>query len=409
MSARIPLYEDPNTYDGSDSERIQQAVDAAAAGNGRVIIPRRNTSSRTPRQDQWLLDQAIALPSDICVELDGCHLKLSDACRDNFFRSANCGVGIDPILPAKNIHLFGRNGAVLEGADRPRSSGDHAKVLGDLTFGTDAGRPGESPRGDWRNIGVLLAHVSHFSVQNLRIVDSHCWGISLEYCAEGTLRDLTFRSFGKKRIGGREEILLNQDGVDLRQGCHDILIENICGQTGDDLIALTAIPDAARRDGNLNSTMISADRQCARPGIHNIILRNIRGHCAGGHHIVRLLNTRGLPMENILVDGILDTSRPPYQSKAALKIGDATPAYGGVNPPGTTRRIMVSRIISRAKYAVLVSGSLWDSSFSDIAQYGGDDREAVHFEVSHEDLRNNLIQNARVFPDERIATSSQGL
>jgi hypothetical protein len=93
-----------------------------------------------------------------------------------------------------------------------------------------------------------------------------------------TLRDLAFDSSGFKMIDGKRETILNQDGIDLRLGCHDILIENISGQTDDDLIALTAIPRAGK-------TAVPAD------DIRHVIVRNIKGYCRGGHHIVRLLNT----------------------------------------------------------------------------------------------------------------------
>jgi len=388
--------ENPNQYKGTDAQRIQQAVDAAAAGNRRVIIPHINEGESVSNPHLWLLDEAIRLPSNITVELDGCHLKLSDRCRDNFFRSANCGVGISSIEAAENIHLIGRSGAVLEGADRPRASGDAAKILGERTFGTDAGVEGESQQGDWRNIGILMASVSRFSIQNIHMIDSHCWAISLEYCSHGILRDLSFDSRGKKMIDGNEETILNQDGLDLRQGCHDILIENISGETGDDLIALTAIANPERQAGNTNSTMISADHESTFPGIHNIIIRNVRGHCAGGHHIVRLLNTRGLPMDNIIVDGLIDTSFPPYQSRVALKIGDKFPQYGGINPLGTTRRIVVNNVVSRAKYAVLIGGSLCDSSISNVLQNGGEN-DAVYFESGAENIHNVVVNNARTF------------
>jgi hypothetical protein len=385
--------ENPNQYEGTDAQRIQQAVDTAAANGGRVIIPRTNKSGNS---QVWLLDEAIRLPSNITVELDGCHLKLSDRCRDNFFRSANCGLGISRIEPAENIHIIGHNGATLEGADHPRATGDGVKILGERTFATDAGVAGESQQGDWRNIGILFASVSRFSIQNIHMIDSHSWAISVEYCSQGTLRDLSFDSCGKKKIDGKEETILNQDGIDLRQGCHDILIENITGQTGDDLVALTAIANPDRKAGSLATTMVSADHESTFPGIHNVIIRNVRGHCAGGHHIVRLLNTRGLPMENIIIDGLIDTSYPPYQSRVALKIGDKFSQYGGINPLGTTRRIVVNNVISRAKYAVLIGGSLCDSSISNVLQ-NGEENDAVCFESGAENVRNVVVQNARTF------------
>lgn len=381
----------PNDYDGSDSQRIQQAVADAAARGVALVIPRLNDKPLPGQPDDlWVIDEAITLPSNFIVELDNCRIQLSDRCRDNFFRSANCGMGIDPIHPATNIHIRGRGRAMLIGADRPRATGDGRKTLGERTFGTDAGKPGESQQGDWRNIGILLAQVTHFSIENLTIVDSHAWAISLEYCAQGTLRDLHFDSTGKKEVDGQSVTILNQDGVDLRQGCHDILIENITGQTGDDLVALTAIPLKAKPAGSVATTMVSGGPDEVN-GIHDVTIRHVRGHCAGGHNIVRLLNTGKLPMENIVLDGVIDTSRPPHRSSAAVRIGDGNPAYGGVNELGLTRQILVSHIISRAKHAVMIGGSLCDSTFTNIVQQrvaGDEPGQAITYHSGQDHVRN---------------------
>src|SRR5690606_1570319 len=124
--------------------------------------------------------------------------------------------------------------------------------------------------------------------------------------------------------------------------------------------------------------------------------RNVRGHCAGGHHIVRLLNTRGAPMENIMIDGLIDTSYPPYQSRVALKIGDKSSRYGGINPLGSTSNIVVSNVVSRAQYAVIVGGSLCDSSISNVLHNGGE-TDAVYFESGAGNVGNVVVHNARTF------------
>src|SRR5690606_31027977 len=142
--------------------------------------------------------------------------------RDNIIRSANCGLGITEIAPISNVSIRGIGTAVLEGADHPRATGDSAKALGERTYGTDAGVQNESQTGDWRNIGILMACVEQFSLENLRLVDSHAWAISLERCAYGKIRDIDFASTGHRTIDGKTETVLNQDGLDLRQGCHDI-------------------------------------------------------------------------------------------------------------------------------------------------------------------------------------------
>ena len=68
------------------------------------------------------------------------------------------------------------------------------------------------------NIGILLAYVQRFSIQNLTIRDPHCWSISHEHCRDGLLRDLRFEATAFKMIDGKRECLMNQDGIDLRQG-----------------------------------------------------------------------------------------------------------------------------------------------------------------------------------------------
>ena len=103
-------------------------------------------------------------------------------------------------------------------------------------------------------------------------------------------------------------------------------------------------------------------------------------------------------MDNIIVDGLIDTSAPPHQSRVALKIGDKFPQYGGINPLGTTRRIVVNNVISRAKFAVLIGGSLCDSLISNVLQNGGEN-DPVCFESGAENIRNVTVHNVRTFPD----------
>jgi len=366
----------PNAFQGSDVERINAAIGSAAGTGKRVVIPRRNHGGNGER-DIWLLDSAILVQSDTILELNDCHIRLSDRCRDNIIRSANCGMGVTDIEPMGRIHIYGVGSVLLEGAEHPRATGDSGKTLGERTYGTDAGVESESQKGDWRNIGILLAFVEDFSIRNLAMKDSHCWAMSLERCAHGTLRDLAFASTASRIIDGVEQTILNQDGIDLRLGCHDILIENVTGYTGDDLIALTAIARADSIAGATASTMVSSaeDRGEGQDDIRHIILRNIKGFSPGGCHIVRLLNTSGVRMHDILLDGLIDTSPAEARSKAAIKIGDHH--YGsGVAPLGDTCRIIVNNVISRSRHAVLIGGSLCDSIISNVVCYGADS-EAV--------------------------------
>jgi hypothetical protein len=359
----------PDEFEGSDSDRINQAIERAQHDGKRVVIPRINEDGE--QRDRWLLDSAILVRENTVLELDSCHLKLSDDCRDNFIRSANCGIGITDITPIQNVHIRGIGTVILEGADHPRATGDSAKTLGERTYGTDAGNPDESQSGDWRNIGILMAYVENFSIENLHIKNSHCWAISLERCAHGTVRDIDFASTEHVVIDGNDEMILNQDGLDLRQGCHDITIDTITGFTGDDLIAFTAIPHG-RKSGSLESTMISAaiNRGDGLDDICNVSIRNVRGYCKGGHNIVRFLNTSGIGMHDISLDGLIDTSpRDTSPCATAVRIGDSNPVWGGVTPLGETSRFMISNVMSRSIETVLIAGSLSESSISNIMKY----------------------------------------
>ncbi len=304
--------------------------------------------------------------------LDRCRLKLSDQSRDNFIRSTNCGIGISQIEPLRGIHIRGIGQAVLEGADRPRATGDAAKTLSTaadvfpMSYGTDAGRAGEKQTSDWRSIGILLAGVTDFSLENITLRDAHSWAISLEHCTFGSVRNLTFSADGGRVIDGSFRRFLNQDGLDLRQGCHDIAIEDISGRCGDDLIALTAIRIPGMRAGGLESHMVSGmESRGAQDDVFNITIRDVRGY-AGGHQLVRFLNTSGIRMHDITLDGAEDTAPEGCMDRAVVAIGDSHPAWGGVTPLGDTAGFTLRNIRGRARNLIEIRGSLCDSVFENL-------------------------------------------
>lgn len=357
-------YTDPNDYRGSDIEKINAAVKDAYKTGGIVRIFKRKPDSVSDR-DFWLIDSAILLPENTTLYLMNCRIKLSDQSRDNWIRSANCIIGDPEVKELSGIHIIGEGSAVLEGADHPRATGDGGKTLGVRTYGTDAGKEDCKQTGDWRNIGILLAKVKDFSIRNISLVNSHAWAISLEFCEKGLVRDLHFESQENVIIDDKPEKILNRDGLDLRKGCRDITIENITGNTGDDLIALTSLGKRVKESGILESTEFYGSS--AEPGAtdtFNISIRNVRGYCAGGHHIIRLLNNGGTKLHHIQISDLLDTSPAGLQAKAAVKIGDQ--AYGGSSPLGDTSDIQITNIHSKAKNAILLGGSLKDSMIANV-------------------------------------------
>ncbi|MBR6747938.1 MAG: hypothetical protein IKM07_03285 [Clostridia bacterium] len=383
----------------TDNETIDYAI-AHRSADGIVVIPPR-VSHIEPERSYWLLDRAILLPGNTTVVLQNCKLKLSDRCRDNFFRTANCGFGFPDPAPIENVHIRGEGLCILEGADHPRATGDSSKLqhnpcphhpadiiaidadwvprerkqsgkLGfwdvhNHSYGTDAGNPDESQYGDWRGIGVLFARARHFSVSGLRIVESHGWGISMEDCSYGRIEKIDFDARMHKEIDGMVMNMENQDGIDIRNGCHHITITDITGQTGDDVIALTAIvpnQETFRPGGSLCSTHVMPNDWSKRErDIHDIIIRNVTAFsylC----WVIRLLpaNTN---IYNVVIDGVID-ARPADSEPVGgtLLLGDGG-GYGD-NQPESMRGISISNVICASGTAVTLAGYMKDSVISNV-------------------------------------------
>ena len=392
---------DPNHYTGSDIERINAALKDAGSCSGTVRIGKRrppaqynggNGISTMEERDIWVIDSAILIPGNVQLIIDNTTIKLSNSCRDNMIRSINRTGNGNMVSPLKNIHITGIGNAVLEGADVPRATGDSGKPLykpgfipeGSVSFGSDAGKAGVRQKGDWRNIGILLTKIHNFSIENIRIRDSHSWGISLEACSNGRVRNIEFDSRNGKKVNGKWELFRNQDGLDLRRGCRDILIENITGKSGDDLIALTAL-SSKRHQGSANKK-ISDDDIC------NVTIRNVRGYCVGKHHIIRFLNTRGIKIYNIICDGVIDTSPAGHRNAATIKIGDNNKRWGGVTPLGDTYAIQINNVISYSRNPILIAGSLQDSIISNVINHNPQTTPVV-YQSGRQNVKNCLIVN----------------
>ena len=386
-----------NDFQGtSDSDRIDAAL--RHCKNGILVIPKRIPETESER-DWWLIDRAIVIPGGVTVLLENCKIKLSDRCRDNFFRSANCGLGITEIAPLSDIHIKGIGNCVLEGADHPRATGDGSKVLAnpcpreladfrkvrpvwadmkqvenrsfwayhDHSFGADAGKPGESQYGDWRNIGILFANVARFSIENVRIVCSHGWAISMEACSFGRIEEIDFEADMSKWIDGMSQNIENQDGIDLRNGCHDILISDISGTTGDDIVALTAIRNKKLHGcGELRSThVMHSDWSKRDADISRITIRNVAGYCGSGICAqIRLLPAETV-ISRVIIENLSDTSPADHHDRASLLLGTGDGEYGKILP-GSLRDIVISNVISNSVCPILLDGYLQDSVISNV-------------------------------------------
>ena len=411
----------------SDSETLNAAIRAAGEG-GTVLIEKRRATI-LPERDFWLLDSAILLPSNTTVILRDCKIKLSDRARDNFFRTANCGLGIESPEQVRNVHIRGEGLCILEGADHPRATGDSGKQLkapcphlpedicrvaeyipeerrarGEITFadvhsysyGTDAGCEGESQYGDWRGIGILFARADSFSISGVRIVESHGWGISLEECSNGRVEKIDFDARMHKTIDGMLMNIENEDGIDIRNGCHHITISDITGNTGDDVVALTAIANPGapyRPSGSLHATHVLHNDFTRRdPDIHDIVIRNVRAHsylC----YTLRLLAVGIAKVYNVDACGITDTAPTGAQSRGTVQIGNKG-TYGEVRPDSIFG-VKLSDVVCNSRGAIIVAGYLSDSEITGVKNCNPScEAIAVHRDGGLKNVRMSNIETA---------------
>lgn len=309
------------------------------------------------------IETTIFIPSGMTVILSNCHLRMADETFCQMFKNASCDKKDKKMSDCdRNIHLKGIGRAILDGGKYNGLSERNSLK-------------GTNPHISVNNI-LLFSNVEGFSIEGLQIKNQRWWALNFLYCRQGLIRDIDFASdctridkdgnkqFGLLRENYEQTYIKNADGIDLRCGCHDILIENITGFTEDDTVALTAIKADLERMYEVSDSDDS---------IHNVVVKNIRAaaYCS----IVRLLNQGGTKLYNILVDGVFDTSAdsPCMDNSVAntVRFGD-THLYGSRHATeDETFNIIIQNIFSRNENAALeVAGKTKDCRFENIFLFG---------------------------------------
>ncbi len=296
----------------------------------------------------WEIESAVRIPSDLTLILDGCHLKMADGVCENLFVNERHGtaLGKTPAGTDRNIAIRGRNGAILDGGTYNGLSERNQRQNGLPPI--------------WKNNLILFSNVDGLEISGLSCYNQRWWALNFIYCANGRLCDLDFRAsdigidengnayHGLKHERYGEVLVKNADGIDLRQGCHDFVIENITGFTEDDSVALTGL------NGSLEQTFAVAGLPS---DISNVTIRNVStaAFCAN----VRLLNQGGI---SILIDSVTDTSADsPCLDRGiyAVRVGD-THLYGARHATADeTYDITIRNVFSRAAgAAVTLAGNM---------------------------------------------------
>jgi len=285
----------------TDGEMIQSAVDLAAQHGIEAVVPRFN--ARTGRA-VWVIERSVLLPCETTLVIDNAHLRMADLAVCNMFRNRNAGTpeGNSEAGTQRGIRIIGRGGALLDGGE--------PNGLNEFTSGKD-GRPHVT-----ENLTLYMHNVIGFSVETLRIRDPRWWAMAFMFCESGRIERIEFE-LTRHRLDSHQR-WRNQDGIDLRIGCSNILIRDISGEVGDDLIALTALSAFEKQ------RMVEG----RSTDIHHVMIQSIRGvtnMCA----LVRLLNHSRHKIHDIQIRDVMEVSRPGIENKAqmAIRIGDGVRAY----------------------------------------------------------------------------------
>lgn len=355
-------------WDSSDSKTIQNAVDYAHTnGWNRIVIPRYN--ARTG-ESIWNIDQAVLLPSNMTVVIEDSHLRLCDGVFDNIFRNKNCLTSEGNTMEGEqeNIHIIGSGSALLDGG-----------VHNGLVEQMHRDDPVKYPRLSV-NLMIFLHNTRNFTVSGLHFVNARWWAVCCIYCRWGKLSDLNFRFYGTCE---------NQDGIDLRVGCEYITIENITGITGDDAVALTAMP----QDHLVPETAMHVEGK--KWHIHDVTIRNliITTHGCG---CVRLLCEDGAQIYNVTIDGIKNTDEAI--SGSAVLVGTSAVEFADINRKmGDMRNIVIRNITTCAHRAITFCEPVQNMLVENVITYGRN-LLGMRF-VKNFQCKNLMIRNLTVNSD----------
>ena len=389
----------PNSFTGSDIERIRAAINAAKESTHKIVIPKRNSNGT----NSWIIDSAILLPGNMTVILDNCIIQLSDHCRDNMFRSDNVGVGIMNPRWIHNISIVGLGEVILKGADNPRSTGDAYRTLtlnpvkGRVSYGSDADKEGIKQKGDWRNNLIQVAYVDGFNLTNVKIENSHAWAISFERTHNAYLSDLRFSNPESILVNSMAKKVFNKDGINLRHGCKYFRINNITGINGDDLIALSSL-DAApyyHTNGDINSYQVTSTKWSGpEDDTEQVFITNCQTNYTG----VALRASDSASIHHVYINGVVTKARqdipPPYGgSPYTLLVGGK--GYGEVSIPGKINNIYAMNLMGDGKSLILVESPIADCTFMN-GIYTGIATSAITYTIDKDETKNvgevNLIK-----------------
>lgn len=360
----------------SDAQMIQSAIDLARNTGDLVLIPKIN--ARTGKSI-WEIEQTIFLHDESTLILQNCYLRMADDVVCQMFANKNSSTTASSQNNSlqKHITIKGIGKAVLDG-------GKHNGLFEVNGIARKVSKYPEKKATD--NCMLFFNNVENLVIENLTIKNQRYWGICLCPVSNSRISNIHYESSSNVPC---------QDGIDLLKGCHDIIIENITGCVGDNIVALLAT------DSDIYPK-VTGDRK--NGDIYNVSIRNIMGYGVGGCALIRLLNHDGFKIYNVRIDNVIETSpwsmqdaptaqnpdlvfvsddngnivqtkhlivgEQGYRCEAAIIIGESYWYHTSKAQSGDTFGISVSNVTTHARYGIWINNALKDSSFENIRMFG---------------------------------------
>jgi hypothetical protein len=342
----------------TDSEVIKECLQFASIFNDKTIIF---------DQKDWFIDEAILVPANTTIIIDGVMIKQNNEVFDNVFRSDNFQIdSANPygfplsIQPLNNIKIIGKNGAKIEGPEIN-------KKLVHPTYGE------QDATGDywgWRTLQILLARVSGFEIAGLNYTKQRCYANLFDRCSYGYIHDLNITSTVK-----------NGDGVNIRLGCHDIRVENIYGSTSDDLVAINSLSFGTTYPYGTNyiypitpgDYLIGQGETIEDRYIYNISVKNITLNTPYLSQGVAFLSRNHHKIYNIQLENIIDGNAIGTSDHLAM-VGTYANAYNSLGyNAGDLNKVRVNNVISNtAENAIAINDIVADFWINKVKQNRSD-------------------------------------
>jgi hypothetical protein len=288
----------------SDGERIQAAIDDTSHSGPRTVI----VEPTPPGEDreEWLLEEALELPSYTTLVLVGATIRLIDGANDNILRNADFDDG------NSEIHVAGIGQARLDG------NAENQKRHGEQIYET---------------FGIHFYNVDTITLTGITVGPTECWGICLENVLNVRVSDIAFAQDGATP---------NQDGLHITGPAEQITVSGITGTCGDDAVIARSGLGLYGSGGDLRGMTVT-----------NVSVQNV--HSTG---IFRTVAASGCVIDGVYASNLYLNSTTEA-GDSALKIGWNGPesAHREVKP-AEHRNIVVEN----------VGVNRWDGNFCTIQQ-----------------------------------------